>query len=120
MAGVASIQVKRVYEEAADSDGARILVDRLWPRGVSKEKAGLDAWHQDVAPSPELRMWYGHDPARFDEFADRYRAELNGRTAAIDGMLGEIKGETLTLITATKDVEHSGAVVLAEVLRDRV
>lgn len=114
-----TIHVKRVYDDAADSDGTRILVDRLWPRGLSKDAAGLDDWNKDVAPSGELRTWYGHDPNRFDEFAARYRGELDGHGDALDELLSGVRGDTVTLLTATKDVEHSHAVVLADVLRDR-
>ncbi|UYM07193.1 DUF488 domain-containing protein [Solicola gregarius] len=119
MAGPENIQVKRVYDDATVSDGTRVLVDRLWPRGVSKDEAGFDSWNKEVAPSPELRMWYGHDPARFEDFAARYRAELASADDAIEGLLVEVSGDTLTLLTATKDVDHSHAVVLADILRNR-
>ena len=115
----AQIEVKRVYDDASDSDGTRILVDRLWPRGLSKDAADLDDWNKDVAPSGELRTWYGHDPARFEEFSARYRDELGGRSDALDALFDDARGGTLTLLTATKDVEHSHAVVLADVLRER-
>ena len=117
MTAVSNIQVKRVYDDAAESDGTRVLVDRLWPRGIGKDDAEFDAWNRDVAPSPELRMWYGHDPERFEEFAKRYRAELDANGDAIDALLSEAKASTLTLLTATKDVEHSNVTVLADVLR---
>lgn len=112
------IDVKRVYDDADDSDGTRILVDRLWPRGLSKDAAHLDGWNKDVAPSGALRTWYGHDPARFEEFAARYRAELDQHRDAVDAVLDGADGERLTLLTATKNVEYSHAVVLADVLRD--
>ena len=80
------IRVRRVYEEPEPDDGTRVLVDRLWPRGLSKAKAALDEWCKDVAPSAELRTWYGHDPARFEEFAGRYRLELDGGGQRIDGL----------------------------------
>ena len=111
-----TVRVKRVYEEATDDDGTRVLVDRVWPRGVSKDEAHLDRWAKDVAPSTELRKWYGHDPAKFEEFARRYRAELSGSTA-----LAELRAVTgpLTLLTSTRDVEHSQAAVLAALLASR-
>lgn len=96
----------------------RVLVDRLWPRGVSKERAALDQWAREVAPSTELRRWYGHDPDRFDEFARRYRAEL--KTAEPKAVVKELRElarrRKVALVTATKDIEHSGAVVLEAVL----
>lgn len=113
-----SIHVKRVYDDASDSDGTRILVDRLWPRGLSKDAASLDDWNKDVAPSGELRTWYGHDPDRFEEFASRYRDELDGHSDAVDKLASSVGSGSLTLLTATKDVEYSHAVVLADVLRD--
>lgn len=108
-----TVRVKRVYEQASDDDGTRVLVDRVWPRGVSKDEARLDRWAKDVAPSTELRKWYGHDPAKFEEFGRRYRAELSGSSALAD--LRAVTGR-LTLLTATRDVEHSQAAVLAALL----
>ncbi|MDN5853686.1 MAG: DUF488 family protein [Actinomycetia bacterium] len=113
------IDVKRVYDDRADSDGTRILVDRMWPRGMRKDAADLDDWNKDVAPSSELRRWYGHDPDRFEEFSTRYRDELDERSAELDALLDGARDNTVTLLTATKDVEHSHAVVLADVLRAR-
>lgn len=113
------VRIRRVYEDASPDDGARVLVDRVWPRGIRKDAARLDDWAKDVAPSTELRKWYGHDPDRFDEFRDRYRAELDtpaGREAV--GRLRALAGRgPLTLLTATKDLGHSQAAVLAELLR---
>ncbi len=105
--------VKRVYDPADRSDGKRILIDGLWPRGITRAEWPEGSWRADLAPSRELREWYGHDTALFDEFADRYRAELDGN----DG-LAEIASITgpLTLVTATKDVEHSHAAVLRDYL----
>ncbi|MEU5995177.1 DUF488 family protein [Spirillospora sp. NPDC047418] len=114
------VKLRRVYEPASSDDGKRVLVDRVWPRGLSKDKARLDEWEKDVAPSTELRKWYGHDVDKFDEFTDRYDAELRdpGRAAAL-GRLRELAGDgTLTLLTATKDIDHSQAAVLATRLRD--
>jgi uncharacterized protein YeaO (DUF488 family) len=109
------VRVKRIYEPATSTDGRRVLVDRVWPRGVSKEKAALDDWCKDVAPSTDLRTWYGHDPAKFEEFARRYRSELDAAPQAVDG-LRAVPG-ALTLLTATRAVEISQAAVLAAVLR---
>ncbi|WP_427890733.1 DUF488 domain-containing protein [Kribbella sp. GL6] len=112
-----TVQVRRIYDEADASDGVRVLVDRLWPRGVSKDRAHLDEWCKDVAPSNELREWYGHDPQRYDEFARRYETELQApeRAAAYAQLEGLSQG-TLTLLTATKEVEISQAAVLAGLL----
>ena len=113
------VRVGRVYDESA-ANGTRVLVDRLWPRGLRKDAARLYAWAKDVAPSSELRTWYGHDPARFDEFRRRYLAELAGTTqrAALDRLraLASAPGP-LILLTATRDVNHSQAAVLADLLR---
>jgi uncharacterized protein YeaO (DUF488 family) len=117
----ADIRVRRVYEEPATADGARVLVDRVWPRGLRKDAARLDEWAKDVAPSTELRTWYGHDPAKFDEFKQRYRAELD-EPAAREG-LDRLRalatgGRPVTLLTATKNVDISQAAVLAGLLRE--
>lgn len=116
------LQVLRVYDRAerAWGDGRRVLVDRLWPRGVAKASLAYDQWAKDVAPSTELRKWYGHDVDRFAEFTDRYRAELvEGPPAAVFGaLLDGWRSAPLTLLTATRDVPHSGAVVLAQALRE--
>lgn len=114
----AQISVRRAYDEPQSSDGARVLVDRVWPRGLSKEKARLDEWCKDVAPSTELRKWYGHDPGRFAEFRSRYLAELaRPEQASALAHLAELAGERpLTLLTATTDPAISQAAVLAEVL----
>ena len=109
------VQVRRVYDEPLSSDGARILVDRLWPRGLSKGRAHLDEWLKDVAPSTELREWYGHVPERFDEFARRYEAELDG-SAALRSLRD--RPGAVTLLTASKLPEISEAAVLARLLVD--
>lgn len=113
------VRVRRIYEPAAEEDGKRVLVDRVWPRGVSKDEARLDLWAKDVAPSTELRRWYGHDPDRFPEFERRYRAELDdpGRADALAELRDLAAAGTVTLLTATKDEEHSQAAVLADRLR---
>ncbi|MFF7140249.1 MULTISPECIES: DUF488 domain-containing protein [Streptomyces] len=112
----AQIICRRVYDESSPRDGRRVLVDRVWPRGMRKEEAHLDEWLRDVAPSTALRRWYGHEPDRFAEFRRRYLAELRDaghREAA--GHLRELAAhDRLTLLTATKDVDHSQAAVLAE------
>ncbi|HEY1916605.1 MAG TPA: DUF488 family protein [Streptosporangiaceae bacterium] len=112
------VRVRRIYEEPGPADGARVLVDRLWPRGVSKQKADLREWAKDVAPSDELRTWYGHDPAKFEEFRQRYLAELAQpeQSAALDRLRALAATEPVTLLTATKDVEHSQATVLARAI----
>jgi uncharacterized protein YeaO (DUF488 family) len=113
-----TIRITRVYD-LAEADGDLVLVDRVWPRGVSKEKLAGVTWCKDVAPSADLRKWYGHDPEKFTEFAKRYRAELDtddGRKALRE-LADTGSADTLTLLTATKDVEHSQAAVLAEEVR---
>jgi uncharacterized protein YeaO (DUF488 family) len=113
-----AVQVRRIYEDRRPDDGARVLVDRLWPRGVSKERAALDEWCKQVAPSPELRTWYGHDPARYDEFVRRYRDELTAgeQHDALERLRQQAGDGTLTLLTATKDEQHCAAEVLLELL----
>jgi uncharacterized protein YeaO (DUF488 family) len=111
------VRLKRAYEPAAPGDGYRILVDRLWPRGVSRQRAQLDEWHRELAPSTELRKWFGHDPARFDEFGRRYREELRAQRPALTALRRRARSGPLTLVYAAKDDEHNDAVVLAEVLR---
>lgn len=112
------VRIKRVYEPAADSDGARVLVDRVWPRGVSKEEADIVWWAKDVAPSTELRKWFGHDPARWTEFQKRYRQELVGN-AALQKLEGMVAKGDVTLVYGAKDEEHNQARVLLELLTDR-
>lgn len=111
-----AVRVRRIYEQPTDEDGARVLVDRVWPRGVSKEWARLDEWMKDVAPSTELRKWYGHEVERYDEFRRRYRDELASNEAALQQLRTLAGSRRVTLLTATKDVEHSQAAVLAELL----
>ncbi|MGW4566083.1 DUF488 domain-containing protein [Streptomyces sp. NPDC004561] len=114
MAG--KITYRRVYEEPSPQDGKRVLVDRLWPRGVRKEDAHLDEWLKDVAPSTDLRHWYHHDPERFAEFRRRYVAELEGpeHEQAVQQLRDLAARGTVTLLTATKNAEHSEAAVLAQ------
>jgi uncharacterized protein YeaO (DUF488 family) len=113
------VRARRIYEQAEPSDGRRVLVDRLWPRGLSKEKARLDEWLKTVAPSDELRRWYGHQPAKFAEFKRRYQAELTEpeRAEALRHLRDEAGSGPVTLLTATKDLEHSEAEVLVQLLR---
>ncbi len=114
-----NVRVRRAYEEPEPTDGARVLVDRLWPRGLTKARAALDEWCKDVAPSAELRVWYGHDPDRYDAFSRRYRAELKDpvRATALTHLRELSKDRQLTLLTATKDPAISEAAVLADVLQ---
>lgn len=111
-----SVRTKRIYEAAESTDGTRILVDRLWPRGVSKEDAALDRWIKDIAPSDELRQWFDHDSERWDEFNTRYKNELAPQQDAIDELRELAEDETVTLLYAAKDVDHNNAVVIKEVL----
>jgi uncharacterized protein YeaO (DUF488 family) len=111
-----TIKLKRVYEEPAKADGTRILVDRLWPRGLSKEKAQVDLWLKDVAPSTELRKWFAHDPAKWTEFKTRYRAELKHRKEQIDLLKQATARSPATLLYGAKDQEHNEAIVLQELL----
>jgi uncharacterized protein YeaO (DUF488 family) len=119
MAKAAQVQVRRAYDPPEPQDGQRVLVDRLWPRGLSKERARLDDWCKEIAPSTELRQWYGHDPDQYVEFARRYRAELGDpERAAAFAHLRELAGQgRLTLLTATKRSDISQAAVLADLLR---
>jgi uncharacterized protein YeaO (DUF488 family) len=114
-----SVQVGRVYQEPTDLEGCRVLVDRLWPRGLTKARARLDEWCKQVAPSTALRRWYSHDPERFAEFRRRYREELAGieQATAVMHLRELASGRGLTLLTASKDVALSEATVLAEVVR---
>jgi len=113
------IKLKRAYEKAAKEDGIRILVDRLWPRGVSKAKLKLAGWEKEVAPSTALRKWFGHDPARWAAFQKRYAAELKKQPALIRKLRAQSHGKTLTLVYGAKDIKHNQAVVLKRVLAGR-
>jgi len=110
------IAIKRVYDEASPGDGLRILVDRLWPRGIAKAALKLDTWARELAPSNELRKWYGHEPARFAEFRRRYRAELAPHRAELAALGARIAGRTATLLTATRETALSHAHVLRDLL----
>jgi uncharacterized protein YeaO (DUF488 family) len=111
------IRLKRAYEPAAPEDGYRVLIDRLWPRGVTRERAALDEWERELAPSPELRQWFGHEPGRFAEFRRRYIEELRGERPRLTRLRRLARDGTLTLVFSAHDAEHNDAVVLAEVLR---
>lgn len=114
-----TVRVRRVYDEPGADDGARVLIDGMWPRGVRKDALDYSEWLRDVAPSQELRSWFGHRPERFAEFRERYLAELeHGERAEALRRLKERAGKDITLLTATKDVDHSHAAVLAELLRE--
>jgi uncharacterized protein YeaO (DUF488 family) len=119
MGGRPDVRVRRVYDGPESDDGTRVLVDRIWPRGLTKGKARLDQWVKQVAPSTELRSWYSHDPERFEEFGRRYREELKDaeRAQALEHLRELAKSGTLTLLTATKQAEISGATVLADLIR---
>jgi len=112
--------IKRIYDDVADTDGQRVLIDRIWPRGVSKESAALDYWFKEVAPSKELRSWFDHDPERFDEFAQRYEEELSDDDHAeeVDQLIELVHdNERVTLLYAAKDESNNQAVVLQDYLR---
>jgi len=112
----ADIRVKRAYDPPGSEDGLRILIDRLWPRGISKTALKLDAWVKQLSPSNELRKWYKHDPEKFDEFRRRYIAELKSQGDALDELRETVRGRTITLLTATKELDLSQAAVLRELL----
>ena len=111
------IKLKRAYEKPARDDGERILVERLWPRGLTKLEAKIDLWLKDIAPSTELRRWFGHDPDKWDKFRQRYQKELNFKVDLIKLLKRKAKAGTVTLIYAARDEEHNGALVLKEFLQ---
>lgn len=113
------LKIKRAYEKAAPEDGVRVLVDRLWPRGVTKERAAIDWWAKELAPSAELRKWYGHEPAKFEEFKERYGAEVKGNPdlAKLRDMAAS---QTVTMVYGAKDEVRNQAAVLLELLGDGV
>jgi len=112
-----AVQIKRVYEPAAKADGYRILIDRLWPRGLSKERAQVDKWLKEVAPSTELRKWFNHDPEKWDAFRAKYHAELDG-SSAFATLLEDIRRhKTLTLLFGARDEQHNDAVALQQFLK---
>lgn len=109
-----ALKIKRVYEPAVPEDGTRILVDRLWPRGLTKEKAAVDLWLKDIAPSTELRKWFAHDPAKWEEFRKRYLKELKANKEAVSVLKQELKKGPVTLVYGARDQEHNEAEVLLE------
>ena len=111
------VRLKRAYEPAKRSDGYRVLIDRLWPRGVSRERAAFDAWDPELAPSTELRTWFGHEPGRFEEFRRRYVDELRGQRPRLTELRRRARDGTLTLVFSARNTDHNDAVVLAEVVR---
>lgn len=114
-----AVRLKRVYEPPAKSDGTRILVERLWPRGLTKQRAAVDIWMKEVAPSAELRKWFGHDPAKWREFQSRYRKELRERKDAVTSLAQQCADGAVTLVFAAHDEQHNAAVVLKSVLERR-
>jgi len=110
------LQIKRAYEPPSRADGTRVLVDRLWPRGLTKEKAKIDIWLKDIAPSTELRKWYGHDPDKWDEFKSRYRRELKSKADLLNEVRKKAAKGQVTLIYAARDEAHNEAVVLEQLL----
>ncbi len=113
------IRLKRVYEQPSRMDGSRILVDRLWPRGLTKERAAVTLWLKDVAPSTELRKWFGHDPAKWKQFQVRYRKELREKKGALELLEQKSKAQTVTLVYAARDEQHNEALVLKRILEGR-
>lgn len=111
-----NLKTKRIYEEAAENDGYRILIDRIWPRGISKEEAQLDEWNKDLAPSDDLRKWFGHEEEKFKEFKKRYRKELEDREEELQRIRKIAEKKRLCLLYGAKDKEHNQAVVLKELL----
>ena len=118
--GSGPIVLKRAYEPAAPSDGQRVLVDRLWPRGVSKEKAAIDLWLKGIAPSTALRQWFGHDPALWGVFQQRYRAELDANGEVVGQLRDVIRKGRTTLVYGAKDEAHNDAVVLADYMAEAI
>ena len=114
--GAPGVRIKRIYDEPEPTDGFRVLVDRLWPRGIKKEKAAIEAWPRDLAPSPELRKWFGHDPDRWTEFRRRYVKELRAHAEALDALRERSKRQPVTLLYAAKDPNINHAVVLRQAI----
>lgn len=113
---MARIRLKRAYDEPGPDDGLRVLVERLWPRGLSKDRAAVDLWAKEVAPSPELRRWFHHDPARWDEFQERYRDELERESGAVEELRRSCKDRVVTFVYAAHDQEHNSARALRDYL----
>ncbi|MBS0208009.1 MAG: DUF488 domain-containing protein [Planctomycetes bacterium] len=113
------LQLKRVYERPSRKDGMRVLVDRLWPRGLTKERAAVTLWLKDVAPSTELRKWFGHDPAKWKEFQARYRKELREKKESLELLRQKSEEQIVTLVYGARDEEHNEAIVLKKVIEGR-
>jgi uncharacterized protein YeaO (DUF488 family) len=111
------VRLKRAYDPPAATDGYRVLIDRLWPRGISRDRAKLDEWQKELAPSTELRQWFGHDPTRFEEFRRRYIDQLRHQRPLLSALRRRARDGTVTLVYSAHDEEHNDAVVLSEVLR---
>jgi len=110
------VKIKRVYDPVSRDDGRRILVDRLWPRGIRKEDAKIDEWLKEIAPCNELRRWFGHDPAKWQQFRKKYAGELAAKSELVEGLRAEARKGTITLLFAAKDAAHNNAVVLKELI----
>ncbi len=110
------VKIKRIYDPVSPDDGKRIYVDRLWPRGLKKSEAAFDEWLKEISPSSELRKWFGHDPARWQEFKKRYKKELEGKEEIIEKLRKEAKSRTVTILYSAKETEHNNAVALKEFL----
>jgi uncharacterized protein YeaO (DUF488 family) len=115
-----AIDLKRAYDPPAKSDGRRMLVDRVWPRGIARDDLRIDAWLKDLAPSTGLRKWFGHDPAKWDEFKKRYARELEQRAGALEELVAQARAGHVTLVFGAKDTEHNNAVALKEHLERRL
>lgn len=113
------LHIKRVYEPPGEGDGKRVLVDRVWPRGIGKDRAALDLWLKDIAPSTELRKWFGHEPSRWKAFQRRYRAELDANDAAVEHLLDLVEDRPVTLLYSAHDTEHNQARALADYIAER-
>ena len=113
-----NVRTKRIYDAAEPGDGYRVLIDHVWPRGVSRERANLDEWARELAPSDELRKWFDHDPARFTAFRTRYRDELADHSERLDELRRRAASGPLTIVYAARDRDHNNAIVLSELLRD--
>ena len=113
------IQLKRVYELPASGDGFRVLVERLWPRGITKERAHLDLWLKEIAPSPDLRQWFAHDQSKWEEFTRRYRTELSANEDLVGTLVQKSRETPVTLIFSARDPEHNSAVILKQVIEER-
>ena len=115
-----TVQVKRAYDPPSAGDGVRVLVDRLWPRGLSKTKAAVDLWLKDIAPSVDLRRWFNHDPSRWSEFVKRYSDELDKKHAAVSALVGAVRRGRVTLLFGARDPQHNNAMALHSYLTERV